>query len=85
MGRAQSTLIKVPFQEFPSSPVVRTQHFHFWGSHSIPGPRTKILIAEGMAKSKSFLSDCPLFVLLLLERYSFYVFSVQYGNSEANE
>ena len=32
-------------QEFPGSPVVRTQSFHCWGPGSIPGQGTKILPA----------------------------------------
>ena len=35
-------------QEFPGSPVIRTQHFHFHVLGSIPGLGTKI--PQGVAK-----------------------------------
>ena len=49
--KCQKTKFKSPL-EFPSSPVVRTQHFHCWGLGSIPGQKAKILQAVQRSQKK---------------------------------
>ena len=55
----QETQVPVPFKkkkkkknEFPSSPVVRTQLFHCHGPDSIPGQGAKILQAEWRSQKR---------------------------------
>ena len=42
MGGQGRLLEEAMFWDLPDGPVVRTQCFHCWGSHSIPGWGTKI-------------------------------------------